>query len=176
MGLRPASPRRDMMRVMAIRWAENSDNLRKVIEEQVDLTQIESIDLVRLAFKYIYNASETEERNKINVKNIYIVNDLKTHGAIMYLMRLSHERADADSYIITYGYYGESASVDSIAEIQKDFRDSVDKENDFSEDVKAKVSRDAYDDIMRICRDVLMRSRRLYYDVDDNYATVGGGV
>lgn len=137
-----------MLKVMKKAWGQNWKKLRDRIIDIVKtdrLHDIEYKDLLVITLETIYNNYDSINQylEKADLDNITEIDDGDYQGTLVYLIPFDRYQPDAKEYLMTYVEYGSCSYCDTMQNIKYDSSTKV-------------------DDLMTLCRDMIVRLIRPY--------------
>ena len=143
-----------------MKWAENNEKLRKVIEESEHHSEWDYDDLIYMVIDNILNKDGDEENEACEVawsKDIAKIDDGDFQGTILYLIHRETYQPNECEYLITYIGYGSCCVCDTLQRIQCD--DNYDNKD-------KKPSKGQVNDYMTLCRDIVTRFKHPFNDME----------
>ena len=145
-----------MLKIMKKAWGQNEKKLRDRIIDIVKSDMIRDIeykDLLVIALETIYNNYDSIDQylETIDLNSITEINDGDYQGTLVYLIPFDKYQPNAEDYLMTYVEYGSCSYCDTLQNIKYDSSTQI-------------------DDLMTLCRDMIVRLIRPYND-DGEWAT-----
>lgn len=140
-------------------WYKNEKHLKEIITQNIK--EIEYCDyeyLVKLVIDNILNYGE-DFKYKWNSEKIKTIDDGDYQGTILFLIPLDTYQPYEDNYLITYESYGSCSGCDTLMAIQDSLY------------CNEPISEQTINDIMTLCRDLVMHMIVPYSDNSD-FATI----
>lgn len=137
-----------MLKIMKKAWGQNEKKLRDRIIDIVEfdmLRDIEYKDLLVIALETIYNNYDCIDHyvETIDLNSITEIDDGDYQGTLVYLIPFDRYQPNAEDYLMTYVEYGSCSYCDTLQNIKYDSSTQV-------------------DDLMTLCRDMIVRLIRPY--------------
>ena len=109
-----------MIKIMKDCWNENEYELREALKEHTGLNDCSYKDLVKIAFKYIYNTCAKSRFGvpELNLDRITEINDGSYQGTLVYMIPFDTYQPDEGEYLTTYVGYGSCSHCDTLQSIQ----------------------------------------------------------
>jgi len=134
-----------MMKIVATKWGENSEKLRKALSENDGLKNCNYLDLVKLSFDIILNDGSPATA-RLDLGKITEVDDGGYQGTLLYLIPFDTYQPTEYEYLMTYVNYGSCSVCDTLQSIQ-------DRNGDHK-----KLTKEQVDDFMALCKDILQNT------------------
>lgn len=145
-----------MIKIIKEKWAKNESKLReklgKKAEKFSDLEEVSYKSLLELTLNTIYNSDLVKGVEFLaDTNNITEVNDGSYNGTIMFLIPFDDTSPSQEDYLLTYVNYGSCSYCDTLQRIKFDL------EYDY------KSTEETVNDLLTLCRDMMVRLIRPYY-------------
>ena len=148
-----------MMKIVATKWGENSEKLRKALSENDGLNNCNYLDLVKLSFDIILNDGSLSTA-RLDLDKITKVDDGDYQGTLLFLIPFDTYQPTEYEYLMTYINYGSCSVCDVLQSIQDCIGDHK------------KLTKEQVDDFMTLCKGILQNTICPYnfgWRVDDNF-------
>ena len=137
-----------MLKIVRDKWDKNKELLRNELINGTNFNKCSYLDLVKLAFDYIYNSDEGRSSEKLNVSDITEIDNGDCQGTLVYLIPFNTYQPDECQYLMTYVGYGSCSGCDTLQAIQAWGKEAL---------TEQQVS-----DFMILCKDILTNTIKPY--------------
>lgn len=103
-----------MVKILRELWGINQDKLKKALVEHRSSITYAYQDLVKLAFKEIYNDSILGEQNPLELGKITVIDDGDYQGTLLFAIPFNSYQPCAGQYIMTFIEYGSCSGCDAL--------------------------------------------------------------
>ena len=124
-----------MMRIIRDRWADNKEELRRVLKEKYEKNNCYSYDdIVKVAFETIFNHVDGL---KLDLGKLVSIDNGDYQGTILYIIPFNVYQPTEYQYFMTYIYYGSCSVCDTLQGIMDE------------------SGNEQIDDLLALCKDIL---------------------
>lgn len=147
-----------MLKILKEKWNTNEPRLKTEIAKlnKRTLMSWKYIDVVRIAFRYIYQDMEWTDHN-LNLSKITEIDNTNYSGTLLYLIPFDGIDPGEWEYLMTYVGHGSCSGCDTLQQIQN-------YDWDYDEINDEIIELEQQKDLLGLCRDIIVNTIKPYND------------